>query len=152
MNATEARRFDRYSPTNAALAETALACGCKAYESIFTYRRWQALGYQVQRGAKAVRLPVLHTRTTTDEETGQEHTRRVLGPPLSSANTRSRLRTPKRRAGPLSDYFAPASRRPPGPSLSPRCARLSRHLHPRPAAMTTCWPLGGRYSHDDRTG
>jgi hypothetical protein len=79
MNATEARRFDRYSPTNAALAETALACGCKAYESIFTYRRWQALGYQVQRGAKAVRLPVLHTRTTTDEETGQEHTRRVFG-------------------------------------------------------------------------
>ena len=46
-----ARSFDRYSVVNATAVESSLPCGCKAYESVFTYRRWKAQGFQVQRGS-----------------------------------------------------------------------------------------------------
>ena len=79
MTAGEARQFDRYSVNNAVTAEASLECGCKAYEEIFTYNRWRAQGYQVRRGEKAVRLPVVRTRTFKDEETERERTVRVPG-------------------------------------------------------------------------
>jgi hypothetical protein len=67
MSPQEAKSFSRYSVANALRAEVSLSCGCKAYEDIFTYRRWQAQGMQVQRGARAVRLPVIVDRMVEDK-------------------------------------------------------------------------------------
>ena len=57
MTSQQATMFDRFSVGNAVLAESALACGCKAYEDIFTYNRWKAQGLQVQKGQKGVASP-----------------------------------------------------------------------------------------------
>ena len=76
MTPQEARTFDRYSVANAVLVETVLECGCKAYEDVFTYRRWKAQGYQVQRGEKATRLPMIAAREEKDEQTGEVKVRR----------------------------------------------------------------------------
>ena len=77
MSASEARSFERFSVANAVQVEEALECGCQAYRDVFTYKRWQAQGYQVRRGEKAVRLPLHKTVTQTDKETGEETTRSV---------------------------------------------------------------------------
>lgn len=60
MTAEEARTFERYSEANVQLIGAAIRtraeagthadCTCKAYQDIFTYDRWQALGFQVKRG------------------------------------------------------------------------------------------------------
>lgn len=59
MNATitpdNATRFEHRSATNAMIAESR-NCECKAYEDIFTYKRWKALGYQVRKGEKGTKL------------------------------------------------------------------------------------------------
>ena len=47
-----ARHFDRYSIANAVTVKQALPCGCEPYVDVFTYRRWKAQGFQVQRGAE----------------------------------------------------------------------------------------------------
>jgi hypothetical protein len=53
MSAEEARTFQHYSALNAARAQQACAEGvCRAYRDIFTYQRWRAQGFQVQRGQK----------------------------------------------------------------------------------------------------
>jgi hypothetical protein len=77
MNATEARQFGRYSAANASTVEGALRCGCKAYADIFTYNRWKALGYQVQRGQHAVTLPLVKVVSTEDDD-GNDDTRKLL--------------------------------------------------------------------------
>jgi hypothetical protein len=41
------------------MAEQGRDCGCKAYQDIYTYNRWLAQGYQVQRGQRALRLPLI---------------------------------------------------------------------------------------------
>ena len=79
MTAGEALSFERYSVANAAAVAEALGCGCRPYQDVFTYRRWRALGQQVQRGEKAIRLPLIYARTETDPETGEQHTRRRMG-------------------------------------------------------------------------
>jgi antirestriction protein ArdC len=51
--------FEHFSAAHAAiLAQEAAArpCGCVAYADWFTYRRWLAQGYQVQKGEHGVRL------------------------------------------------------------------------------------------------
>jgi antirestriction protein ArdC len=63
----EARTFSRYSVANAGHVESALECGCEAYRDVFTYNRWRALGYQVQRGEKAIKIPVIVEREKEDE-------------------------------------------------------------------------------------
>ena len=72
-----ARQFDRFSVANAVAIKQALSCGCEPYRDVFTYNRWKAQGYQVQRGEKAIRLPLIKTVTKKDAETGKEETRRV---------------------------------------------------------------------------
>lgn len=60
MTAEQAVRFERHSPTSAAILAMAAAergCECEAYRDWFTYRRWQAQGYQVRRGEHGVQLP-----------------------------------------------------------------------------------------------
>ena len=50
MTADQARTFTTYSVGNVVRVKQALACGCEPYQDVFTYRRWQALGFQVQKG------------------------------------------------------------------------------------------------------
>ncbi len=74
-----AKRFDRYSVANAVTVKQALPCGCEPYLDVFTYRRWKAQGFQVQRGEKAIRLSLIYQRTEKDRETGEQTTSRRIG-------------------------------------------------------------------------
>lgn len=58
----------------AILAEVAeeRGCTCEAYKDWFTYKRWQALGYQVQKGQKSTKLTSFPKFPVTDEKTGKE--------------------------------------------------------------------------------
>lgn len=48
----------------------------KETEAIHTYNAWKALGFQVQKGQKAVvKLTIWKHATKTDEETGEEESR-----------------------------------------------------------------------------
>ena len=67
-----ARQFDRYSVANAVTVKQSLPCGCEPYEDVFTYRRWKAQGMQVQRGQKAIKLPLVIRGTRKDDESGEE--------------------------------------------------------------------------------
>ena len=68
MSAEEARTFQHYSVHNAVQAQQACSEGlCEAYRDIFTYRRWRAQGYQVQRGEKGTPVTTWITTTRMDE-------------------------------------------------------------------------------------
>ena len=64
-----AQSFHRYSPINAATVKMRLACGCEPYKDVFTYNRWLAMGYQVQRGEHSIKIPVIVERENEDNET-----------------------------------------------------------------------------------
>ena len=74
-----ARRFERYSVANAVAIKQSLPCGCEPYVDVFTYRRWKAQGFQVRRGEKAIRLPLIYRRTETDPDSGRERTTQRVG-------------------------------------------------------------------------
>ncbi len=57
LTPTQAQSFNRYSATNASTVQSRLSCGCEPYKDVFTYNRWQALGYQVQRGEQSITIP-----------------------------------------------------------------------------------------------
>lgn len=81
MTAIEATTFQTYSIANAAKVKGALSCGCAPYVDVFTYRRWLALGFQVQRGQKAIKIPVvkvIQSKETFDGD-GNPDARKVLG-------------------------------------------------------------------------
>ena len=71
MTALEARSFDRYSVANAATVMAERGCGCKPYVDVFTYRRWQAQGFQVQQGEKSIRIPTMIRMEKRNERTGE---------------------------------------------------------------------------------
>lgn len=75
MTPQDAAHFSRYSIQNAATVADALECGCEPYRDVFTYGRWQALGFQVQRGQKAVKIPVIIQTEHEDEEGNVTHRR-----------------------------------------------------------------------------
>ena len=79
MTPEEARRFDRFSIANAAAVEHALPCGCAPYVDVFTYRRWQAQGMQVQKGQRAVKIPTISTHVSEDKTTGERKVYRRRG-------------------------------------------------------------------------
>ena len=81
FTAETARRFERYSEANAAAIREALPCECEPYRDVFTYRRWQAQGMQVQKGERSLRLPLLYSRKERDEQTGEERETRRRGTP-----------------------------------------------------------------------
>lgn len=59
MNATEARTFTQKSEIHEevlALEAEVRGCSCQPYVDWFTYRRWQAQGFQVQRGERGFKL------------------------------------------------------------------------------------------------
>ena len=68
LSKADATRFNRYSPENANKVLNTLKCGCQPYQDVFTYNRWRALGYQVKRGQKAVRIPVIIDKENEDGE------------------------------------------------------------------------------------
>lgn len=72
MNATQARQFEQYSERNASLVEDHFTCGCKAYESVFTYPRWRAQGKQVQKGEKAYQILTYIPIVVTNEKGERE--------------------------------------------------------------------------------
>ena len=74
-----ARQFDRYSVGNAVKVKESLPCGCEPYVDVFTYRRWKAQGFQVQRGQKAIKLPLIYKRSETDPKTGERTETRRMG-------------------------------------------------------------------------
>ncbi len=71
MSATEARTFDRYSVGNAARVMSERGCGCEPYVDVFTYKRWQAQGFQVQKGEKSIRIPTIRTVDRKNKQTGE---------------------------------------------------------------------------------
>lgn len=80
FTAQEAVTFEKPSEANASAVELARSlratngthtdCQCKPYEDVFTYDRWQALGFQVQRGETKL-VTVATVKTITDKETGK---------------------------------------------------------------------------------
>jgi len=75
MTAQDARSFDGYSESNAMLIMSQLDCECVPYESVFTYARWKAQGYQVQKGQHGLRIPTITAYEVEDKETGEMKTR-----------------------------------------------------------------------------
>lgn len=67
ITAEQAMSFNRYSVANASQVQSRLKCGCEPYRDVFTYNRWRALGLQVMRGQKAIKLPII----IEDEEDGE---------------------------------------------------------------------------------
>jgi len=59
MTSEQAQSFSGYSSANAAVlsavAETK-GCACEPYKQFFTYQRWLAQGFQVQKGEHGIRL------------------------------------------------------------------------------------------------
>ena len=83
MSAEAAREFDHFSVHNAVQAQQACPEGtCEAYSDIFTYRRWRAQGYQVQRGERGTPVITWLAATSSDENgdsiTVRHATRTVL--------------------------------------------------------------------------
>jgi hypothetical protein len=58
------------SATILAGAAESRGCSCEAYKDWFTYRRWQTLGYQVQKGEKSTKL--IAYPKVVDKNTGKE--------------------------------------------------------------------------------
>ena len=57
MTAAEARTFEGgLSLRSAAEVAEQLDCSCEPYADVFTYGRWQAQGFQVRKGEKAIRF------------------------------------------------------------------------------------------------
>jgi len=79
MTAESAVRFERYSAINSLIVRKSLECGCKPYEDVFTFRRWIAQGFVVQKGQKSIKLALVRTDSKEDEETGEIKTVRRLG-------------------------------------------------------------------------
>jgi hypothetical protein len=69
FTAESAQSFNRYSSQNASTVKMRLSCGCEPYKDVFTYNRWLAMGFQVQRGQHSIKIPVVVERENEDNET-----------------------------------------------------------------------------------
>jgi len=68
FTAETARQFEGYSQANALI----LSCACPdciPYEDWFTYNRWLAQGYQVQRGQHGTKLEIYVERPDRNDQT-----------------------------------------------------------------------------------
>lgn len=72
MTAVQARTFEHGKSTTHEVLLAACAaengCQCRAYHDWFTYRRWQAQGFQVQKGEHGVKLQTWIRYTAKDKE------------------------------------------------------------------------------------
>lgn len=74
MTAQEATTFTHRSADHAEYLRMVAAergCGCEPYRDWFTYQRWQAQGYQVQKGEHGTELTTW-IPITEEDETGAE--------------------------------------------------------------------------------
>lgn len=75
MSPEQARHFEHgYSlnhETILALTAAEKGCTCQAYVDWFTYDRWQAQGFQVQKAQHGVKLTQFVERTKIDKATGE---------------------------------------------------------------------------------
>ena len=85
MTADEARTLDATSAQNAVSVQEqlvsddrCLSLTCEPYVSIFTYKRWQAQGFQVRKGSKAAKAVTWVTRTEDGEEIRRPRTYSVF--------------------------------------------------------------------------
>ena len=78
MSPDEARSFDRYSVSNAARVMAERGCGCEPYVDVFTYRRWLAQGFQVQKGERSIRIPTIRYVERKNRQTGQPERVRLM--------------------------------------------------------------------------
>ena len=79
MTAEEARSFDHDSPDNDALVLAALSCSCQPRQDVFTFNRWIAQGFAVQRGQHAaVKVPVKKVIRSQDLITGEDRIKAFL--------------------------------------------------------------------------
>ena len=78
MTQLQAVSFERFSVANAVTVETSLSCGCRAYEDVYTYRRWRAQGYQVMKGERAIKLPQVRVVLEENKDTGETTDRRLF--------------------------------------------------------------------------
>ena len=69
ITASNANNFDAIDVDRADTVESAVACECKAYVDILTFRRWLALGTPVRRGQRAIQgtRPALFCRCQVAE-------------------------------------------------------------------------------------
>ena len=75
MTATQAQTFTRKSlSSEMTLADAARerGCSCRPYVDWFTYRRWKAQGFQVQKGEHGVKLTTYIPVFKTDPVTGEK--------------------------------------------------------------------------------
>ena len=76
MTATEAMTFEQgHSMTSGMILDAAAqshGCVCKPYQDWFTYKRWRAQGFQVQKGQHGVKLTTyIPIRDDNDKPTGK---------------------------------------------------------------------------------
>ncbi len=78
MTADEARSFSCYSAANGAIATITLKASgvcdgtCDPYTQIFTFNRWLAQGYAVQKGQHGAKLGIVIPTTKTEIKDGKE--------------------------------------------------------------------------------
>jgi len=80
MTPEQAQSFERMSWGNYIAAKACRPnCQCEPYKDMFTYRRWQALGFQVQRGEHSIRLPLVKYVTVDSKDGEAVDDRRIFG-------------------------------------------------------------------------
>lgn len=60
------------------MAALELKCGCEPYVNVFTFGRWLAQGYAVQKGEKAIKLSVVREEIMENKETGEAEVRKYF--------------------------------------------------------------------------
>lgn len=78
MTSEQAKTFETYSVKNAMIL-TMKCSKCQPYKDWFTYARWRAQGWQVQKGEKGTRIGVVKYYDVKDEETNEVETKQYLG-------------------------------------------------------------------------
>lgn len=80
MTTIEATKFEQRSTTSYKIARACRQeCDCEPYRDMYTYRRWQAQGFQVRRGEKAIRLPLVKYIARKEEESEEAVEVKILG-------------------------------------------------------------------------
>ena len=78
MSAEQAQQFDRESLASIGflgMVAASRGCECQAYVDWFTYGRWRAQGFQVQKGEKGTSL-TSWIEFSTEDESGKEEVHR----------------------------------------------------------------------------
>ena len=76
MTAEQATQFDGHSTQNALIVAMALeergCTSCLPYQDVFTYNRWKAQGFQVQKGEESIHITTYVPTFNVDKNTGEK--------------------------------------------------------------------------------